>query len=438
MLRRFVALTLCLVLFMNHRLLAWSAGGHKIVARIAWARLTPDKRKVISDLIRHNPRFDDDFVLPGNFTPNTDEGETEWLFTQAAVWPDLIRDNVDFNHDPWHYINQPVFLTDNDRNALEATLRVNLRTEIPAMAEFSEMNAVQTLKFCLQVLNDQNADDTEKGIYICWLIHLTGDLAQPLHSSAMFSRVAFPRGDKGGNFIPTDSGKLHGYWDGLLGKNIPFNDVRNRAAQVLMDPLLFTTGEMALEDLNPEKWVNESHELCEMLVYSTEIRTAIERRELGLTSQVAETVLSAAYKQEAGKIARLQIARAGFRLGSLLEKIAAAQTEVTLPATEIKITGVLPDPIGRDSIGEVIRIKNLTPQMFTITGWIVRDDDGDELVLQGTLATGQEQDIVDISNDLPLSNSGDTIELVSPSGAVMQRFEYLESQVSQGVFIDVQ
>ena len=40
--------------------------------------------------------------------------------------------------------------------------------------------------------------DEEKAIYLTWLMHLVGDIHQPLHCTAVF-REQFPNGDKGGN-----------------------------------------------------------------------------------------------------------------------------------------------------------------------------------------------------------------------------------------------
>ena len=44
----------------------------------------------------------------------------------------------------------------------------------------------------------RSGTDEEKAIYLTWLMHLVGDIHQPLHCAAVFSEQ-FPNGDKGGN-----------------------------------------------------------------------------------------------------------------------------------------------------------------------------------------------------------------------------------------------
>lgn len=65
-----------------------------------------------------------------------------------------------------------------------------------------------------------------------YLIHLVGDIHQPLHSVAMFSNE-FPEGDQGGNKITVKapngtSYNFHSFWDqgGYLFENSTYKIVR--------------------------------------------------------------------------------------------------------------------------------------------------------------------------------------------------------------------
>ena len=55
-------------------------------------------------------------------------------------------------------------------------------------------------------------------IELAWLLHLVGDVHQPLHSSARVT-ARDPEGDRGGNDFAIDDleswGTLHGYWDSI-------------------------------------------------------------------------------------------------------------------------------------------------------------------------------------------------------------------------------
>lgn len=308
---RLVAKMLLVLMLFTNTSFGWSAGGHRVIARIAWAELNESERQTIANLIRENPRFDADFDIPDGLSSDT---EVEWLFTQAAVWPDIIRSRPQFHRSIWHYINLPIYLTNDDQDVLEEELPANLLTEVPSEPENVRLNAIQCVKFSLDDVLDPDADDEAKGAYICWLFHVVGDLHQPLHSSAMFTRSAFPNGDRGGNLIRTNSGNVHSFWDKLLGRNIVFNTVKLRAVDILTNDELAQLSEDALEDLNPEVWADEDNEICEDFVYSDAIREAIKEFDERTTDVIAFVELPGECKTEAGAIARQRPALAGFRM----------------------------------------------------------------------------------------------------------------------------
>src|SRR4029079_6404378 len=76
------------------------------------------------------------------------------------------------------------------------------------------------IQTCLDMLQDSDEDPTVRAVHLAWLIHLIGDLHQPLHRSALFT-TPFVTGDHGGNDFFIRPGmkaiKLHGFWDDLLG-----------------------------------------------------------------------------------------------------------------------------------------------------------------------------------------------------------------------------
>src|SRR6516162_7859219 len=122
---------------------AWSEAGHKITGSIAFRQLTPDQQAKIVAILKNHPRWDEDFKskMPAELT--TEAEQNEWVFQQAAVWPDMARgfNGADrkFNHPTWHYINLPIYLTDDDK-AIDAKVNVSLDPP-PAVQE--DMNVVQ-------------------------------------------------------------------------------------------------------------------------------------------------------------------------------------------------------------------------------------------------------------------------------------------------------
>ena len=247
----------------------WSAGGHRVIARIAWALLDPPERQAIADIIRANPRFSRDFDMPANILPRNSETEVEWLFTQAAVWPDIIRSDPAFHRSTWHYINLPVYLTDSDREALEEELPANLLTDLPGNPENARLNAIQATKLTLAKLKDGDVSASQKGVFICWLFHVAGDLRQPLHSSTLYSRVAFPSRDRGGNLIQTDAGNLHSFWDRLLSRNIQMNTVRQRAVEILRNDMVKPRSKSLVPKYGLTRVLNSAKNSCTAMQYAT-------------------------------------------------------------------------------------------------------------------------------------------------------------------------
>jgi hypothetical protein len=85
---------------------------------------------------------------------------------------------------------------------------------------------------CRRVLGDKTKPAAERAIHLAWLMHLVGDLHQPLHSSAMFS-ARTPKGDQGGNLVAVRRGnsvlKLHSYWDDVLGSGTSIKFIKSIA-----------------------------------------------------------------------------------------------------------------------------------------------------------------------------------------------------------------
>src|SRR5262249_41281742 len=100
------------------------------------------------------------------------------LFMQAARWADDIRSNEKQQHRAlWHYINWP-FKPDGQPPSVQTREPepVNILT---AMAENQ------------RTLANEN-DAGRKAIALAWLLHLVGDIHQPLHTAQLFT-VEYPQ-----------------------------------------------------------------------------------------------------------------------------------------------------------------------------------------------------------------------------------------------------
>jgi hypothetical protein len=305
------------------QVLAWSEAGHKIIGSIAFRQLTPDQQAKIVAILKNHPRWDEDFQskMPDELTTETEKNE--WIFQQAAVWPDMARsfkdDAKQFNHPTWHYIDLPTYLTPDDQSALEGTLKENISLEAPAQ-EQENLNVVQAIRLARKLLADKDTPDAKKAVMLCWVFHDVGDIHQPLHSTALYSKNLFPTGDKGGNMIKTDQRQnLHAVWDQFLGVRAPFRTAHNRAIKLVNDPDSSQLGSRAAIQLDEKTWLDESHELAESTAYDSEV-TGFLRGFVNET-EAPPIHLTERYLKTGGNLAERRVVQAGYRLGAVLKTI---------------------------------------------------------------------------------------------------------------------
>lgn len=241
--------------------LAWSAEGHRVVARIADAGLTPEARAVVDRLLA---------------------GEVDPTLAGVAAWADELRD-----HQPekgrrtarWHYIN------------------FDGRCGFEPPRDCPGNNCVVTqANMNYRVLADTAKPDEVRAEALKFVVHLVGDLHQPLHAS--------PRDDKGGNEYQVnlhgEGSNLHRIWDGTIIER------RGLAAADHADELLETppADDPTLHSDRPVlEWALESCRLVEEgRVYPAE----------GLH------VIDDAFLDERLPLAEQRLREAGYRLAGLL------------------------------------------------------------------------------------------------------------------------
>ena len=174
---------------------AWSAEGHRIVAHIADAGLSPAARAEVERLLA---------------------GEADPTLAGISTWADELRDSdpeLGKRSAKWHYINF------DGRCGFEP----------PRDCKGNNCIVTQTNRV-YRILADSSRDTAERAVALKFVVHLVGDLHQPMHAS--------PRDDKGGNEYQVnlggDGSNLHRIWDGTIIKR------RDLAAEAYADVLLET------------------------------------------------------------------------------------------------------------------------------------------------------------------------------------------------------
>ena len=170
-------------------------------------------------------------------------------------------------------------------------------------------NVLDAIDLNLKIFNDVYAPSDKRAIALCWLIHLVGDIHQPLHTVSFFSDQ-FPDGDRGGNLFwikPKGVVKLHSFWDGLMGESTKVREVLNEATSIK----LTYKKDKSVIDLNPVVWSKESFQLAIEKAYLNGVLKGKADKEKAVP--VPEN-----YGQEAKEAGVNQILSAGHRLAGIL------------------------------------------------------------------------------------------------------------------------
>ncbi|MGI9203359.1 MAG: S1/P1 nuclease [Woeseiaceae bacterium] len=298
--------------------LGWGDKGHRTTAAIAFDAMSPAMQQNVAAVLREHPRYEQDFaaLMPADIQGDDEVARGRWLLEQASVWPDLIQGRGDdvrqeYNRSRWHYINLMVFLTPEDAAALEGELDHNMATEFTKPLR-QNLNSVQALRGNLLIWQDAAASHAQKAVALCWILHIVGDMHQPLHNVALFSKAYFPTGDRGGNDIEViaanETKTLHWWWDSLPNE---MDDLAPSART------LKTVQNDTIDDAAIEEWLHHHARLAEMFVYPDDVKTQLlDRVTASMTPQVE---LSHEYLVRARSIARRQINLAGHRIAGLLD-----------------------------------------------------------------------------------------------------------------------
>lgn len=290
---------------------AWNETGHQTVARIAWERMTPTARARALVLLRSAPMDAGLRQLDDSSRPQA--ARDRELFMRAAAWPDMIKDRSQverfrkYNHGPWHY--RDAFWQQDSAGA-----PIIDRPEIsPSPAG---ENAVAVMIASQARLEDRARPDSLRAIDLAWLVHLVGDVHQPLHASARITALD-PGGDAGGNRFRLDAAgrtNLHSYWDDALSRDSP-----RRPADSTLDAYI---GRLATELM----WAFPASSFVARMApgaydaWTTE-SVEIAKRELYPTSLVRDQPPPESYRQRAHEIAEPQVALAGYRLADVLNRV---------------------------------------------------------------------------------------------------------------------
>ncbi len=171
----------------------------------------------------------------------------------------------------------------------------------------------------------------ERALFARYLIHLVGDIHQPLHSVALYNKT-YPKGDAGGNLlhIKTLNGTVqnfHSFWDSgaFRLQNDSYTFVRPMNVQNvtelkrLASSFISTYGkdvEDLAKNIDPSEWAKESFLIAQNITYPFMMKNSVATEEY--TSLVHET-------------SKKRITLAGYRLANFVMSVYNPTSKVTNP-----------------------------------------------------------------------------------------------------------
>jgi len=287
---------------------AWNDEGHMVVAAVAYDQLTPKAKARVAQLLALSK-------YPTNGKNNVSPADqAKAAFMMAATAPDAIKfdpshfkdDGEDptnakrapnpsrntgfddpYMHRYWHYIDLP-FSTDASK-----------------LVQPPNINAEERIALFRKTLSS-NAPDEQKAFDLVWLLHLVGDIHQPLHAASRFAQTGSKsHGDTGENSVKLCDrpcrDQLHGFWDGVLGNG------ENVSAAISEAGKLPKPDQSDVSKSDEAVWVQESFQTAQKVVYADPIGDGN-----------GPFTLTPAYRANAKKEAATRVALAGARLANLL------------------------------------------------------------------------------------------------------------------------
>jgi hypothetical protein len=316
---------------------AWNDAGHMLAAMIAWDELSEPARAELARTLRAHPRFDADFAarMPRAIRAAERAEQDRWVFAHASTWPDAVRrfEHVrpaaardaliaEYHRPRWHYINLFQFLSDEDGRAL-GPVEVNQSFDWTEADREEALNIVQALAMLTSEYGAPGTSDARRAIMLCWLLHLVGDIHQPLHTTALYASRAFPDGDRGGNNLVIDArDNLHSLWDRAAAQDRRWASLLNRLADfsAVSQPAWPERELTGYPARHFGEWAHEGNRLAAQYVYPQEILAQVEANN-DAPRRALQIELPSGYRANMRTVAEVQILLAGWRTAWLLEQL---------------------------------------------------------------------------------------------------------------------
>lgn len=291
----------------------WWCEGHEMVALIAEKHLSPAALSAVMALLKSQPvdasvqRFCKD-------TPND-------AMADASTWADDTKKSEQTG--TWHYMDIPLGMKHGE-------LDPYCKPVAPSLNGGPRDGCIlSALRYNLNILHDDKESDAERAKALRYLIHLVGDLHQPLHTTA--------NNDQGGNCVPIQFfsdpkiANLHSVWDGmiLVREMHAKGQTVSQMADVLDAEYAKHSARWIKHGTEFEKWLWEGHAIAQDLTYGgLKPKIPVEAYQENPDCKVEAAKdgalhlhVDAEYQRKAVPVIEEQIAKAGYRLAEVLNEV---------------------------------------------------------------------------------------------------------------------
>lgn len=234
----------------------WGQTGHRVVGEIAYNHLTKKAKRNLEKLLKNES------------------------LAMISTYADEIKSDKNYDQfKPWHYVNF------KDGETYESSEK-NPKGDL-----------IVGIRKCKEIISSSSSTDADKIFYLKLLVHLVGDLHQPLHIGRSE--------DRGGNSIRLkwfrDNTNLHSIWDTKMieSYNMTYSELTQNLDK-FSDKQVERIQEGTVQD-----WVNETRILT-MQVYA---------------SAKPEQDLSYRYMYDHFDTVKKQLQKGGLRLAKVLNEL---------------------------------------------------------------------------------------------------------------------
>jgi hypothetical protein len=289
--------------FSSSTALAWSEASHQVTGAIAWKDLKarhPAELAELLGLIREHQDYGRFQPFFAKLSPDMQERAQ---FEVLGRWPDDIRGGPE-DHPDWHYQLRVVY----GRSWLWP---------------FENGNAAFGFGYNYAKLANPCAPAAERAKAIGWLIHIVGDVQQPLHAGHQMT-ATYSATDRAGElaFVKRPNGvvkDLHHFWDETLddsGVALPTGQTNWADALTVLWPREHLHRELSREG-EPQvlfgSFLDESAELARLIGYQGTFLRAVP-------DKAAAPTVTATEQAQAIALAERRIATGGYRIADLLAR----------------------------------------------------------------------------------------------------------------------